>query len=156
MSKSPSPVRREAMTRGIIKRRIHQNARKRFRCESRGRKDARPRQDIEIDDLHPFAQSIDLRILPREPSKAFIDFDQGERETLDTACQCQTRRAYPCPELDGVFARARRACCREQNCVMTEAVSLSQLTQTQTTSEHGVIGYVDCFAFVRLNGSLAA
>ena len=135
---------------GIIKWRVHQNTRERFRREPSGCKGSRPRQDVKLDDMDTLAQPIDLRILPRQTSKASINFNQGEGETLDPACERQSRRAYPCAEFDRVFARARRACSRQQNGVVTGAMSVSQLPQMQPTSEHRVVGDMGCFAFVLL------
>jgi hypothetical protein len=149
--RKPSPaVRGEAMPCAIVKRRVHQNTCERFRREPSGCKDWRPRQDVKLDDMDTLAQSIALRILPREISKASINFNQGEGETLDPACERQSRRAYSRAEFDRVFASARRACGRQQNGVVTDAMPVSQLPQMQPTSEHRVVGDMGCFAFVRL------
>ena len=138
MGKAALTVGRCALTRRIVERRIHQDARHRFRREPGRGEGTRRRRDVEHDGTDPPGKSVGLRILRCQRGETRIDLDQRDSAVLHPLRERQSCRTHARPEIDDPLARARRARRRQQDGVMADTVAASGLLEQQPAAEHGI------------------
>ena len=138
MGKAALTVGRCALTRRIVERRIHQNARHLFRREPRRGEGTRRRRDVEHDGTDPPGKSVGSRILRRQRGEPGSISTSVTRAVLDALRERQPGRTHARPEIHDPFARARRARRRQQDGVMADTVAASGLLEQQPAAEHGI------------------
>ncbi len=94
--------------------------------------------DIERDSAR--GNAVQRNIRRRQRNKFRFALDQRQIDAGDARGQRQPRRTDARAEIGDAIARARRHAGREQHGVVTGAVTMTQLSQTQPSTEKCILG----------------
>ena len=73
-------------------------------------------------------------------AKQRVHFDQRQPDTRYARRDCKPRGAHARAQFNDMIAGARRCRRSQQDCIVTEAMTLARLQQVQTAPERGVVG----------------
>ena len=137
MSGPPRRIGRRPVPSGIMERRIHQNDISTVWTQAGRREHVRARSDIQSDDLR--IDAVGGGIGARQRGERRIDFDKGQIDTGNTMRHAQSRRADARTELHNTLAGLNPRRRRQQDRIMSRAMTAPGLTQPQAAAEKQVL-----------------
>ncbi len=133
-------VGRDAVTGGIVERRVHQHAGGAAGIQSGRGEGASPARDVKRDRADAGGEPVAAGILGGKRGEHGVDLDQRHRQPAHPPRQREAGGAYAGAEFDHMVAVLAAACRRQQDRVMADAMAPERLPQDEPAAQYRIVG----------------